>query len=190
MSTIKDAAQKVMKKAVEAAPDSWIPGGKPDLLARQKHGLIGTPVSRLDGPLKVSGGARFAAEFAMEGMVYAAVAYSTIPKGRIAEFDTRAAETAPGVVLVMTYRNAPRMKPAPVFMSADKAAAGDDLPVMQDQEIHWNGQPIAVVLAETQEQADYAKSLIHAAYENEPAATAFKKAKADTSPGMFMGQPL
>jgi xanthine dehydrogenase YagR molybdenum-binding subunit len=190
MSTIKDVGQKVMKKAIEVAPDSWIPGGKPDLLARQKHGLIGTPVSRLDGPLKVSGGARFAAEFAMEDMVYAAVAYSTIPKGRITELDTRAAETAPGVVLVMTYRNAPRLKPAPVFLSADKAAAGDDLPVMQDPQIHWNGQPIAVVLAETQEQADYAKSLIDAAYENEPAATVFEKAKADTSPGNFMGQPL
>jgi xanthine dehydrogenase YagR molybdenum-binding subunit len=148
MSSIKDVGQKVMKKAVEVAPDSWIPVGKPDLLARQKHGLIGTPVSRLDGPLKVRGGARFAAEFAMEGMVYAAVAYSTIPKGRIAELDTTVADTAPGVLLVMTYRNAPRMKPAPAFLSADKAAGGDDLPVMQDQEIHWNGQPIAVVLAE------------------------------------------
>jgi xanthine dehydrogenase YagR molybdenum-binding subunit len=190
MSTIKDLGQKVMKKAIEVAPDSWIPGGQPDLLARQKHGLIGTPVSRLDGPLKVSGGARFAAEFAMEDMVYAAVAYSTIPKGRITELDTRGAETAPGVVLVMTYRNAPRLKPAPAFMSADKAAAGDDLPVMQDPQIHWNGQPIAVVLAGTQEQADYAKSLIDAAYENEPAATVFEKAKADTSPGIFMGQPL
>ncbi len=48
----------------------------------------------------------------------------------------------------------------PVFMSAAKAAGGDDLPIMQDDRIHWNGQPIAVVLAETQEQADHAKSLI------------------------------
>lgn len=45
-----------------------------------------------------------------------------------------------------------------------RAAGGDNLPVMQDDEIHWNGQPIAVVIAETQEQADYGKSLIAATY--------------------------
>ena len=66
----------------------------------------------------------------------------------------------PASSLVMTHRNAPRLKPTPVFMSAAKAAGGDNLPVMQDDRIHWNGQPIAVVLAETQEQADHAKSLI------------------------------
>ena len=68
----------------------------------------------------------------------------------------------------MTHRNAPRMKPPPLFMTAAKAAGGDNLPVMQDDRIHWNGQPIAVVLAETQEQADHAKSLIRVTYETEP----------------------
>ena len=130
-------------------------------------------MSRIDGPLKVQGKARFAAEFPMDGMVYAALAYSTIPKGRIATLDTSAAEAAPGVVLVMTYRNAPRMKPTPLFMTSGRAAGGDDLPVMQDDRVHWNGQPIAVVLAETQEQADHARSLIQASYELEESATAF-----------------
>ncbi len=110
MSIIKDTAQAVMKKAIELAPDSWLPGGTPDPLIRHKHGLVGAPVSRLDGPLKVQGKARFAAEFPKEGMVYAALAYSTVPKGRIATLDTSAAEAAPGVVLVMTYRNAPRLE--------------------------------------------------------------------------------
>jgi xanthine dehydrogenase YagR molybdenum-binding subunit len=188
--SIKDAAQAVMKKAVQLAPDAWMPGHKPDPLIRQKHGLIGTPVSRLDGPQKVSGTARFAAEFSMEGMVYAALRYSSIAKGRISEINTAAAKAAPGVVLVMTYRNAPRMKPAPAFMSSAKAAAGDDLPIMQDNEIHWNGQPIAVVLAETQERADYAISLIRVAYQTEPSVTAFQAAKPDAEPGVFQGQPL
>ncbi|MGA7159203.1 MAG: xanthine dehydrogenase family protein molybdopterin-binding subunit [Acidobacteriaceae bacterium] len=188
--SIKDAAQAAMKKAVQAAPDSWIPGGKPDRLIREKHGLIGTSVSRLDGPQKVGGVARFAAQFPMEHMAYAAVAYSTIAKGRLAKLDTEAAEAAPGVVLVMTHRNAPRLKPPPAFMTAQKAASGDDLPVMQDDEIHWNGQPIAVVLAETQEQADYAKSLIHATYKVDSSATVFADAKKDTKPGVFQGQPL
>ena len=92
----------------------------------------------------------------MEGLLYAALTYSTVPKGRIAALDTRAAEAAPGVVLVMTHVNAPRMKPAPLFLSAEKAGSGDDLPIMQDDLIYWNGQPIAIVLAETQEQADHA----------------------------------
>jgi xanthine dehydrogenase YagR molybdenum-binding subunit len=190
VSIIQDAAQAVLKKAIQLAPDSWLPGGTPDPLIRHRHGLVGTPVSRLDGQLKVKGAARFAAEVRLEGMVYAALAYSTVPKGRIAGLDVSAAEAAPGVVLVMTHQNAPRLKPPPLFMTAEKAAAGDDLPIMQDDLIHWNGQPIAVVLAETQEQADHAKSLIRATYETEQAATVFEGAKASTHPGSFQGEPL
>jgi xanthine dehydrogenase YagR molybdenum-binding subunit len=62
---------------------------------------------------------------------------------------------------------------------------------MQDDRLHWNGQPIAVVLAETQEQADHATSLIGATYAAEPSTTSFAAAKAAGSqPGVFMGQPL
>ncbi len=181
----------VMEKAVALAPESWLPGGKPDPLMHHKHGLIGAPISRIDGPLKVQGKARFAAEFPLQNMVYAALAYSTIPKGRITALDTREAEAAAGVVLVMTHRNAPKMKPLPLFLTASKAAGGSSLPVMQDDRINWNGEPIAVVLAETQEQADHAKSLIRATYQAEPAITAFEQAKAQgTEPGMFQGHPL
>jgi xanthine dehydrogenase YagR molybdenum-binding subunit len=188
--SIKDAAQAVMKKAIQIAPDAWMPGGSPDPLIRQKHGLIGTPVSRLDGPQKVTGRARFAAEFPMETMVFAALKYSTIPRGKLLTIDTEAAEAAPGVVLVMTHRNAPKMKPAPAFMTNAKAAAGDDLPIMQDDEIHWNGQPVAVVLAETQEQADYAKSLINVTYQIQPSVTLFDEARTSSEPGVFQGEPL
>ncbi len=185
----KTAAQGLMKKAVELAPDSWIPGGNPDPLIRQQHGHVGKPVSRLDGPVKVRGAAPFAAEFATEGLVYASVAFSTVAKGRIATLDTATAEAAPGVVLVMTYRNAPRLKPMPAFMSAAKAAGGDSLPILQDERIHWNGQPVAVVLADTQEQADHAKSLIHVVYEAEAATTSFEADKArGTEPALFQGE--
>lgn len=198
MSILNDAKQKAqglmqaaMGKAVAHAPDSWIPGGKPDPLIHAQHGHIGKPVSRIDGPLKVAGQARFAAEFPLEQMIYAALVFSTIAKGRIADLDTTAAEAAPGVIAVMTHRNAPRLKPPPVFLSGQKAAGGDDLPVMQDDLIHWNGEPIAVVLAETQEQADHAKSLIWAAYESEPAETDFNVAKArGTQQAHFMEGPL
>jgi xanthine dehydrogenase YagR molybdenum-binding subunit len=180
-----------MKKAIEIAPDALMPGGRPDPMIERRDGLIGAPISRLDGPLKVMGKARFAAEFAMDGMVYAALAYSTIPKGRIATLDTTASEAAPGVVLVMTHRNAPRMKAPPLFMTQQKAAAGSNLPVMQDDRIHWNGEPIAVVLATTQEEADHAASLIVATYEAGPAVTSYAAAKAKgTKPGRFGGAPL
>ena len=184
------AMQAVMKKAVELAPDSWVPGGVPDPLIHHKHGLVGTQVSRLDGPLKVKGAARFAAEFPLDGMVYAALAYSTIPKGRIATLDTSAAEAAPGVILVMTHRNAPKMAPPPPFMSQAKAAGPDDRPIMQDDSVGWNGQPIAVVLAETQEQADHAKSLIEVTYDRELAKTVFEDAKPDRKPTTFQGEPM
>src|SRR5579863_1325187 len=86
MTSLKDAAQaavqSVVKKAIALAPDSFIPGGKPDPLIRHKHGLIGASISRIDGPLKVCGGATFAAEFPLEGLVYAALKYSTIARGR------------------------------------------------------------------------------------------------------------
>jgi len=198
MSLLEDAkqlvqgvAQAAMARAVALAPDSWIPGGEPDPLIEQRHGHVGKPVSRLDGPLKVTGEAPFAAEFPMDGMVYATVAYSTVAKGRIKELDTAAAEAAPGVVVVMTHRNAPRVKPTPVFLSSQKASGGDTLPVMQDEHVHWNGQPLVVVLAETQEQADHAKSLIRIAYETEDAATDFAQAQQrGTRTAQFMGQPL
>ena len=188
---MSSVVQNVMKKAIEAAPDAWMPHDKPDPMIERKHGLIGQPISRLDGPQKVQGRARFAAEFPMEGMVYAALVYSTIAKGGILRIETAAAEAAPGVVLVMTYRNAPRMKPMPLFMSSDKAAGGTDLPVMQDRRIHWNGEPVAVVLAETQEQADHAKSLIETTYHEDASVTSFEAAKAKgTTIGLFQGEPL
>jgi xanthine dehydrogenase YagR molybdenum-binding subunit len=184
------AGSPAINTAMPLGPESWHESSAPDPIIRQQHGLVGAQVSRVDGPLKVKGTARFAAEIALEGMVYAALAYSTIPKGRIATLETSAAEKAPGVVLVMTHRNAPRMKTIPSFLTAEKAMAGDDLPVMQDDRVHWNGQPVAVVLAETQEQADYARSLIRVDYDLEPAVTAFEQAKAGRRPASFFGEPL
>jgi len=178
-------------RAVALAPDNWVPGARPDPLTRDQHDHIGEPVSRIDGCLKVSGSAPFAAEFPMERMAYAAIAYSTIPKGRLAGIETAPAESAVGVVAVMTYRNAPRLKPPPLMLSDLRAGGLDTLPVMQDDRIHWNGQPIAVVLAETQEQADHATSLIRATYKTEAALTDFEEARArGTEPVVLMGQPM
>ncbi|EIZ78756.1 xanthine dehydrogenase [Novosphingobium sp. Rr 2-17] len=190
-SLAKGTLESIVAKAVALAPDGWIPGGEPDTLIRSRNGHVGKPTSRIDGPLKVTGQATFAAEFAMDGMVYAALVYSTVAKGRIIAMDTDHAQAAPGVVGVMTHHNAPRLAAPPVFMSNPKAAGGDNLPIFQDATIHWNGQPVAVVLAETQEQADYAATLIRVDYEAEPALTSFEAAKAQgPTPALFMGHPL
>ncbi len=183
--------QSAMEKLVPLAPDSWIPGGVPDPLIARKHGLIGKPLSRLDGALKVTGTAPFAAEYRFENMVYAALGYATIARGRIADIDSAAAEAAPGVVLVMTHRNAPRMATPPAFGSSPTGVGPADLPVLQDDRVHWNGQPLACVLAETQEQADHAVTLLRITYDVEASTTSLAEAKAKgIEQGLFMGHPL
>src|ERR1700722_15468221 len=176
--------------AVAIAAEGWTPTAGPDPVLREKHGLIGAQVSRLDGPLKVRGDARFAAEYVMEGMVYAALRYSTVARGHITTLDSSAAEAGAGVVLVMTHRNAPRMQPPPLFMTAPNAAGGSDLPIMQDDSIHWNGEPVAVVLAETQEQADHAASLIEVVYESSTPRTFEEARKHPRTPDSLVGQPV
>ncbi|MBR0653463.1 xanthine dehydrogenase family protein molybdopterin-binding subunit [Plastoroseomonas arctica] len=189
MTSIQDAAQSLLKTAIGLVPARWLPGGSPDPLM-QKHGLIGAPVSRLDGALKVRGKARFAAEVPMQGLTYAALLHSTVARGRIVALDISAAEAAPGVVFVMTYRNAPRMASPALMNTKPKAAGTSNLPVMQDAEIHWNGEPVAVLLADTQEQADHAVTLIRVTYETAPAITDFDAAKGSTRvPANILGEP-
>jgi xanthine dehydrogenase YagR molybdenum-binding subunit len=185
MSILQDA----MKVAIDIVPESWLPGGNPDPVML-KHGLIGKPVSRIDGPLKVEGKARFAAEVPVDGLVYAALVHSSIARGRIATIETAAAEAADGVVLVMTYRNAPRMKAPPLMMTTAKAGGNSSLPVMQDAEIHWNGQSVALVLASSQEQADYAASRVAVTYVTDKSVTDFSAAKTKAHPpASILGEP-
>jgi xanthine dehydrogenase YagR molybdenum-binding subunit len=148
-----------------------------DPLLERTGGVVGRPISRLDGEAKVRGAAPFAAEFTLDGLTYAALVFSTVARGRITTLDTAEAEAAPGVVLVLTHHNAPPMNPAPLFLTAPAAMGSDELVPLRDDTVHWNGQPIALVLAETQEQADHAASLIRAQYLTEPATTEFDRAK-------------
>ena len=181
---MNDAGNDIRKAATP--PDTMM-----DPLAARRGGLIGTAVARVDGAVKVKGEARFCAEFAPDGLAYAALAYSTIPRGRIAAIDAGAAEAAPGVILVMSHLNAPRLNAMPMFLSAPKATGGDRLAVFQDDLVHWNGQPVALVLAATQEQADHAMSLLRITYEAAPALTRLADAKAASDElGKFLGQPL
>ncbi len=130
---------------------------------------VGQPITRVDGPVKVTGNAKYAAEFAPEGLVYAALIESTIPAGTIKAIDSTAAEGAPGVLLVLTHRNAPRL---PYLPAKERAAvepvAGEALKVLQDTRVLFSGQPIGVVVAGTQSRAEHAASLVRVEYEFEP----------------------
>ncbi|HZB55638.1 MAG TPA: xanthine dehydrogenase family protein molybdopterin-binding subunit [Reyranella sp.] len=182
----------ILRTVLRHVPDALVPGTRPEGTPAPRdgqHGHVGTPVSRFDGALKVRGEARFAAEVPLEGLLYAAVVHSTIARGRIAILDTTAAELAPGVALVMTHRNAPRMKPPEAFGEGD-GVAGSNLPIMQDDSVHWNGEAVTVVLAETQEQADHAAGLVAVTYETQPAVTDFAAARAKARhPDSVLGEP-
>lgn len=179
MTKLQNAIIGGVRAVIGHVPASWLPGGTPDPLI-DKRVSLGEQQSRVDGPDKVRGSARFAAEISMENLLYAAFVHSTIARGRIADLDVSEAETAPGVALVMTYRNAPKMAaPPPIGMTNLKAAGNHTLPIMQDPEIRWNGQVVAVVLAETREQADHAATLVRVRYDAAPARTRFEEGKAN-----------
>ncbi len=127
---------------------------------------IGAPLTRVDGPAKVTGSARYAAEFHPDGLAYAATHDSTVPAGRITAIDTAAAERAPGVLLVLTHLNADQLPyESPAERPAVDPVAGEQLRVLQDDEVLFNGQPVALVLATTQSHALYAASLIRVTYD-------------------------
>ncbi len=160
--TLLNTANSLMSKAMKLTPDR-----EPDALLHADQ-FVGQPYPRVDGRLKVTGSAQYSAEYALPGLTHAALVHSTIAKGTITALDTTAAAAVPGVLAVMTYQNAPRMY-APtdayvVNMANPLAGSTTTLPVMQDPTIHWNGQPVAVVVADTLATALYAASLVHVTY--------------------------
>ena len=81
--------------------------------ATETAGLVGADVDRVDGPSKVTGAARYPADFGLENLAHAVLVQSTVAAGRIRRMATAAAEAAPGVLTVITHRNAPRLARAP-----------------------------------------------------------------------------
>lgn len=133
-------------------------------------GAVGRPLNRRDGPLKVTGGAKYTAEIDLPNIAYAVVAQSAIANGRLLGIQTRDAEAAPGVLAVLTRFNMPRLAVAPAVLANDGkgGTAGQTfIPLQDDRIYHW-GQHVAVVVAETLEQAQHAVSLIRTRYASEP----------------------
>jgi xanthine dehydrogenase YagR molybdenum-binding subunit len=131
---------------------------------------IGQPVSRVDGRQKVTGGATYAAEFDQPGQAHGVIVRSTVANGRIASIDSAAAERSPGVVAVLTYRNAPRLAYREHKGAVDPEV-GERLHVLQGDRVSHQGQPIALVVAETLEQANHAAALLRVTYAPETGTT-------------------
>jgi xanthine dehydrogenase YagR molybdenum-binding subunit len=129
----------------------------------------GRPASRVDGPAKVTGRARYSGEHRPKNLAYAATADAAIPAGTVRLIDTADAERAPGVLLALTHRNADRLpyrdvEPRP----AVEPASGRQLRVLQDASVLFSGQPLAVVVADTQAHAEYAAGLVRIEYDADP----------------------
>lgn len=125
------------------------------------------PRRRADGRAKVTGSARYTADMQLEKLALAVVVQSTIPNGRITHIDIGAARAAAGVLAILTHENAPRL--ATTGKTAQRV-----LP-LQDDRVHYEGQHIAVVVAETLEQAQYASRQLSVSYALQPAEVDFRQ---------------
>jgi xanthine dehydrogenase YagR molybdenum-binding subunit len=125
--------------------------------ALDAQGVVGKPLDRIDGRLKVTGGARYAYEMQQDAL-YGFVVEASIGKGAIRSIDTSAAENAPGVALILTHRNAPEQG------SGNHREAH---PVLTGPEVTHYGQPVAFVVAESFEQARAAAYLVNVKYDRD-----------------------
>lgn len=177
----------VIETIAKALPDSK----KEDpLLAR--HAYVGKSYDRVDAQAKVLGEARFTAEFKLENLAYAVPVYSTIAKGRIRRIKSEVAEESPGVLAVITHQNVPKMKAPPIvdFHNIGKGFALSDLPIMQNADVHWDGEPVAIVVAETLERAEHAASLVSVEYDADTPEVSFEGAKDKAFvPKDILGEP-
>ena len=158
-----------------------------DTLPEQRHGSsIGQPITRRDGPLKVTGRATFAADNHPAGMLHAVLATSSIARGRVTSLDVAAAGAHPGVVAVMTPANRP-----PLAFDPDEKDTPFSfrLDLLQNDRVRYPGQPIAVVVAETLEAATEGAALLAPRYEAQPPRVGLDSAESYVPPFVGPGQP-
>ena len=132
---------------------------------------IGKPVSRVDGPAKVTGAAKYAAEFNAPNLAHGFVVNSKIAKGRIKKIDRTAALAVPGVIEVFTHDNRPTVTSSPGKYADETAPPGSPFRPLYNDQILFAGQPIALVVAEEFEVARFAATLVEIEYESEGAIT-------------------
>src|SRR5262245_4021636 len=128
--------------------------------ASNTYGYAGQPMDRVDGRLKVTGGARFAGDFTAPGLAHAVLVQSAIARGRVSALNAADAKAAPGVLAVITFEDLTQF-PLPTV-----PPAGTAVPLLS-RDIVYSGQNIAVVVAETLEQAQQAASMVRLEYSPE-----------------------
>ena len=139
--------------------------------------FIGQPVHRTDGRAKVTGSALYAAEHQLPGMAHAVLVTSTIASGTITRIDGSVAEKMRGVLLIMTHLNAPQLTQKGQA-GAGSPPAGRVLNLLQDDQVHYNNQPIALVVADTLEHAQAASRMLQIDYEASVPSLDFTAARA------------
>jgi xanthine dehydrogenase YagR molybdenum-binding subunit len=134
---------------------------------------IGRPIDRIDGRAKVTGASRYSAEIALANVAYAVLVGAHVASGRISAIDAGDAETAQGVLAVLTHRNLPKVAAQPPLFPSlfGHAAPGETFFPMQDEVVHYAGQPVAVVVADALERAQHAATLVRITYEEAPSTT-------------------
>src|SRR6218665_2425540 len=122
---------------------------------------VGKPLDRVDGRLKVTGAAKYSAEYPLEGLVYAVIVTSTIAHRSVTPVDTRAAEQAPGVLAILSPD-----KPPKLALDSSKKQKPQDrvVHVMQTRKVDYQNQPVALVIADTLERATHAAALVKVQY--------------------------
>lgn len=129
-----------------------------------KTGVFGQPLDRVDGRAKVTGSATYAGDTPVAKVAHAVIVGSAIAKGRAAVIDVADVERMPGVITILTPRNAARVQQTP----ADRKNPGARvLQLLQDDRVLYADQPIAVVVADTLERAQHAALAIHTRYRSE-----------------------
>ncbi|MFH7019235.1 xanthine dehydrogenase family protein molybdopterin-binding subunit [Flavobacterium sp. FlaQc-47] len=132
---------------------------------------IGQPINRLEGVQKVTGTAKYSGEYNVDDLLYGYVVNSTITKGKIKSIDTAEAEKLDGVISILTHENRPSTAWFDLQYADMDAPPGTVFKPLKDNEIKYNGQPIALVVAETFEMARYAAHLIKVVYTEEEFST-------------------
>jgi xanthine dehydrogenase YagR molybdenum-binding subunit len=135
---------------------------------------VGKPISRVDGRAKVTGGAKYAAEFNVPNLAHGFVVSSAIAKGRILKIHTAEALAVAGVLDVFTHKHRPKLASSDEKYRDDIAPDGSPFRPLYDDEIRFNGQPVALVVAEEFEIARFAASLVRVEYEQEAHVTDFE----------------
>src|SRR6202045_4063378 len=155
--------------------------------AHLRHGSsIGQPLTRRDGVLKVKGEARYAADNHPPGMLHAVLAVSSIARGHVKFLDVEAAKRHPGVVEVMTSANRPPLAEDP---DAKTNPFMFRMELLQNDNVRYANQPIAVVIAETLEAATEGAALLSPQYEVLPARVGLDGGERFVPPAVGIGSP-